>query len=122
MTMPHFGSTVPLAPPLYTSSVYAIPDLDVLDRVYSNEEPGFVYARDAHPNAHHLAATLARLESANWALVCASGMAAMTTTLLALLRQGDRVVAGNSLYGRTSQLLRQELARFGVQAAFVDCS
>src|SRR5258708_10323957 len=92
------GSTTPLAPPLYQSSVYAIPDLDALDRIYSNEEPGFVYARDAHPNAHELAAILSQLEAANWSLVCGSGMAALTASLLALVRSGDRVLASNRLY------------------------
>jgi cystathionine beta-lyase/cystathionine gamma-synthase len=115
------GSTTPLAPPLYQSSVYAIPDLDALDRIYSEQEPGFVYARDAHPNALELAATLAKLEHAEWSLVCASGMAAITASFLSLVRPGDRVVASNQLYGRTSQLLKQELDRFGVKTTFVDC-
>ncbi len=120
MTLPRLGSTVPLVPPLYQSSVYTVPDLDALDRIYSNEEPGFIYARDAHPNAHELAAALARLDAGNWGLVCGSGMAALTASLLALLRSGDRILASNRLYGRSNQLLKQELARFGVQSAFVD--
>src|SRR5439155_5022964 len=51
---------------------------------------------------------------------CGSGMAAITAGLLAVVQQGDRIVASNRLYGRTTQLLSQELARFGVQTAFVD--
>jgi cystathionine beta-lyase/cystathionine gamma-synthase len=120
MTPPRLGSTVPLVPPLYQSSVYTIPDLNALDRIYSNEEPGFIYARDAHPNAHELAATLTRLEAGSWGLVCGSGMAALTASLLALVRSGDRILASRWLYGRSNQLLKQELARFGVQSAFVD--
>src|SRR5947207_15763118 len=100
MTLPRLGSTVPLVPPLYQSSVYTVPDLDALDRIYSNEEPGFIYARDAHPNANELAAALAPLEAGNWGLVCGSGMPALTASLLALVRSGDRIVAGNRLYGR----------------------
>ncbi len=122
MPAPRLGSTVPLVPPLYQSSVYTIPDLDALDRIYSNEEPGFIYARDAHPNAHALAATLGQLEAASWGLVCASGMAALTASLLSLVRSGDRILASNWLYGRSNQLLKQELNRFGVQSAFVNCS
>jgi cystathionine gamma-synthase len=102
--------------------VYTIPDLDTLDRIYSAEEPGYIYARDAHPNAHQLAAILSRLEAASWSIVCASGMAALTASLLALVRSGDRILASNRLYGRSNQLLKQELGRFGVQSAFVDCS
>src|SRR5262245_42748621 len=112
MPAPRLGSTVPLVPPIYQSSVYTVPDLDTLDRIYTNEEPGFIYARDAHPNAHELAATLSQLEAANWSLVCASGMAALTASILALVRGGDRILASRYLYGRSNQLLKQELARF----------
>jgi cystathionine gamma-synthase len=122
MPPPRLGSTFPLVPPLYQSSVYTVPDLDALDRIYSSEEPGFIYARDAHPNAHELAATLSQLESASWSIVGGSGMAALTMSILALVRSGDRILASKYLYGRSNQLLKQELARFGVQSAFVDCN
>jgi cystathionine beta-lyase/cystathionine gamma-synthase len=118
----HLGPTTPLVPPLFQSSVYTLPDLDALDRVTNAEEPGFIYARDAHPNAWHLAGRLAALEGASWAVVCGSGMAAISALLLANLDHGGRVVASSHLYGRTSQLLRDELARFGVQTTFVDTS
>jgi cystathionine beta-lyase/cystathionine gamma-synthase len=114
------GRSVPLVPPLYQSSVYTLPDLDALDRIINAEEPGFIYARDGHPNAKFLAEELARQEGGTWAMVCGSGMAAITATLLATCQQGDRLVASNRLYGRTTQLLGQELARYGVQASFVD--
>jgi cystathionine beta-lyase/cystathionine gamma-synthase len=114
------GSSVPLVPPLYQSSVYTIPDLDVLDRISNGEEPGFIYARDAHPNARELARQLAALEGGQWSLVCGSGMAALSAAVLATVRQGDRILASNRLYGRTTQLLSQELTRFGVQTTFVD--
>src|SRR5438552_1321638 len=114
------GESVPLVPPLYQSSVYTLPDLDALDRILNAEAPGYIYARDGHPNAHHLAEQLAALEGAEWGVVCGSGMAAITAGLLAVVQQGDRIVASNRLYGRTTQLLSQELARFGVQTAFVN--
>jgi cystathionine beta-lyase/cystathionine gamma-synthase len=114
------GVTTPLAPPLYQSSVYALPDLDALDRVSDGQERGFVYARDGHPNAARLAAKLAELEGAEWAAVCGSGMAAVSAVFLATLGKGDRVVATHHLYGRTTQLLREELPRFGVETTFVE--
>jgi cystathionine beta-lyase/cystathionine gamma-synthase len=107
-------------PPLYLSSVYTLPDLDTLDQIMNGEQPGFIYARDAHPNARYLADQLAALEAASWAVVCGSGMAAITAALLAVVKQGDRIVASNNVYGRTTQLLNQELIRFGVQTATVD--
>lgn len=116
------GPSTPLVPPLYQSSVYALPDLDALDRIMEGTEPGFIYARDSHPNARLLAGELTALEGAAWAVVTGSGMAAITAGLLALLKQGDRIVASNRLYGRTTQLFNQELGRFGVQTTFVDAS
>ena len=114
------GRTVPLVSPLYQSSVYTLPDLDALERIADLTEPGFVYARDAHPNAKLLAQKLAEIESGKWAVVCGSGMAAISAALLPLVQQGDRIVASNRLYGRTIQLLGQEIARFGISTTFVD--
>src|SRR5204863_1567307 len=91
------GPSTPLVPPLYQSSVYTLPDLDALDEVMNAGEPGFIYARDSHPNARHLADQLARLEGGAWGVICASGMAAITAPLLALVQQGDRIVASNRL-------------------------
>src|SRR5437764_364142 len=122
MSQPPLGRSTPLVPPLYQSSVYTLPDLDALDRIMNAEEPGYIYARDAHPNARHLAAELATWEAADWAVICGSGMAAISAFLLAILQHGDRLVASNRLYGRTTQLLDQELGRFGVRTAFVDCN
>jgi cystathionine gamma-synthase len=116
------GCSIPLVPPLYQSSVYTLPDLDALDRIMNLEEPGFIYARDAHPNARHLAEQLGELEGAAWSVVTGSGMAAISAIFLACVQQGDRIIASNRLYGRTTQLLNQELLRYGVQTTFVDSS
>jgi cystathionine beta-lyase/cystathionine gamma-synthase len=107
-------------PPLYQCSVYTLPDLDALDHILNAEEPGYIYARDGHPNARYLADQLAALEGASWAVVSGSGMAAITAALVATVQQGERIVASNRLYGRTTQLLTQELTRFGVQTTYVD--
>jgi cystathionine beta-lyase/cystathionine gamma-synthase len=117
---PILGTSQPLVPPLYPAAVYTLPDLDALDRIMNGQEPGFIYARDGHPNAQLLAARIAALEGGQWGIVTSSGMAAITASLLALLQTGDRVVASDKLYGRTAQLLQQELTRFGVGITWVD--
>lgn len=116
---PQLGATWPLASPLFTSSVYTIPDLDTLDAINAGEA-GFIYARDAHPNASLLAARLAQMEGGSWGLACGSGMAALSTAILANTSQGDLLFASDQLYGRTSQLLRSELTRFGLTTEFHD--
>jgi cystathionine gamma-synthase len=122
MSDPQLGPSLPLVPPLYTSAVYNLPDLDALDRVMNGQEPGFFYARDGHPNAKSLADALSRIEGTRWGIVCGSGMGALAAAFLACVSGGDRVIASNRLYGRTTKLLRQELARFGVKTTVVDCN
>ena len=114
------GPSWPLVPPLFQSSVYTLPDLDALDRIMNAEEPGFIYARDAHPNARKLAEELTALEGGTWGAVCGSGMAAISAVILATLQKGDRIVASNRLYGRTTQLFGTELPRYGVTCDFID--
>ena len=117
---PPLGRTIPLAGPLYQSAVYTIPDLDALDRIYNAEDPGFIYARDAHPNALALAGLLAKEEAADWCVINSSGMASISAIVLATLVQGQRIVASNRLYGRTVQLFGPELKRYGITTDFVD--
>ncbi len=116
------GQTAPLVPPIYQSSVYTLPDLDALDAILDEGAAGFIYARDAHPNARRLAQCLADAESAQWGLVTSSGMAAITAIVVATMQQGQRIVASNRLYGRTVQLFAQELGRFGVICETVDAN
>jgi cystathionine beta-lyase/cystathionine gamma-synthase len=119
-SQPPLGQSAPLVPPLYQSSVYTLPDLDALDRIMDARAPGFIYARDGHPNARQLADQLAGLEGAKWSIVCGSGMAAISAVVLGMVGQGDRIVASNRLYGRTTQLFMEELPRFGVTTTLVD--
>jgi cystathionine beta-lyase/cystathionine gamma-synthase len=72
------------------------------------------------PNQLAIHRTLATLENAPAALVAASGMAAISTTLLTLLSEGGHLLAQNCLYGGTHDLLTQELPRLGIECSFID--
>lgn len=72
------------------------------------------------PNHDALHAKLAALEGGEAALVTSSGMAAISTTLLTLLRPGDHVIAQRGLYGGTHALLLEDLASLGIETTFVD--
>src|SRR5579863_1068897 len=119
---PSLGETVPLVTPIYQSSVYTIPDLDALDAIMQGGEPGYIYARDSHPNARQLAQLLAEMEAAKWGVITGSGMAAISAIVLATVQQGQRILASNRLYGRTVQLFNNELTRFGVNTEYVDAN
>ncbi len=108
------STSKPLVPPLDLSIVYTLRSLDHVDAIYNKAEPGYIYARDGHPNATQLAAKIATLEAADAGLVCASGMAAEAALFLAGLGQGEDVALSEGLYGRTVGLITRELARFGV--------
>lgn len=82
---------------------------------------GYEYARSANPTRDAVEARLATLEQAKHALACASGVAAETLVLLALLRSGDHVVAFDDLYGGSRRLFSQVFAeRFNLTFSFVD--
>ena len=116
------SATGPLVPPLNLSVVYRMAGLDQVDAVSRKEADGYVYARDGHPNADQLAAKVAALEGAETAVVCASGMAAESAALLALLDGGGHVALSEGVYGRTATLVARELARFGIGHARFDAT
>ncbi|MCL4275194.1 MAG: cystathionine gamma-synthase [Anaerolineales bacterium] len=80
---------------------------------------GYEYSRTLNPTRKALQDCLAELESGQWGLVFASGMAA-TDTVLRMLAQGDHVVAGNDVYGGTFRLFDKILRRFGLDFTFAD--
>ncbi len=120
--LPHAHHGEPLVPPLELSAVYRMRDPDEADVVLSGAEPGYVYARDGHPNAEALAEKCRLLHSAERGAVCASGMGALAAAVLALAKSGDEVVLSDQLYGKSVQLLKSELARLGISAKLVDTS
>lgn len=83
-------------------------------------EQGYVYARTGNPTRDALEEKLAALEGASFATAYSSGMAAITTLLLALLEEGSTVVAGDDLYGGTRRLFDRVMAKFGVRVIYVD--
>ncbi len=111
----------PLVPPLSLSVVWTLASLDQVDDIYEGRAPGYIYARDGHPNATQLAAKVADLEGAEAALVCASGMGAEAAALLTLLDGGGHVALADGVYGKTGRLVR-ELARFGVTSDRFDAN
>ncbi|MDJ0826755.1 MAG: aminotransferase class V-fold PLP-dependent enzyme [Rhodobacter sp.] len=106
--------------PLQPSVVYASESPDALDAQYEGGSPGYTYAREGHPNADVLATKIDALEEAEGGLILGSGMAAITATMLGLLKTGDHVVGGNQLYGRSLRMLAEELPRFGVATTMAD--
>ena len=106
--------------PIQPSVVYASDDADALDDQYEGRAKGYTYAREGHPNAEALAGLINGMEGAEHGLVIGSGMAAVTTALLANLKAGDHIIGADQLYGRSLRLLREDLPRFGIETSLVD--
>ncbi|PWE33183.1 cystathionine gamma-synthase [Maritimibacter sp. 55A14] len=110
----------PLVTPLEPSVVYTTESPDELDAIYEGRVPGHTYAREGHPNADVLAAKIDWLEGAEDGLLTGSGMAALSAILMGVLIEGDHVIGGNQLYGRSMRMLRQELPRMGFGVSLAD--
>lgn len=112
--------TEPLAPPIYPSAVYRCRDTEQAAALMAGELQGYIYSREGHPNAQLLQDRCRSLHGAEAAVVCGSGMAALSAALLALLERGDHVVVSNRLYGQSLNLLVNEAARLGITSTVVD--
>lgn len=111
--------TAPLASPIYPSAVYRCASPSEADQMLGGAADGYVYSRDRQPNSDLLAAKIKALHGTDRVAICGSGMAATSAVALACLKQGDHVVVGDQMYGRTFGLLR-ELGHFGVTYTTVD--
>ena len=108
------------AVPIYQTTSYVFDDTDHAANLFSLAEPGYIYTRLNNPTADILEQRLASLEGGIAAVATSSGSAALATTLLTLLKTGDHIVASNSLYGGTYNLLNVTLPRYGITTTFVD--
>ncbi|MBI3666777.1 MAG: PLP-dependent transferase [Acidobacteria bacterium] len=115
------GSFVPVTTPIYSASSFFYPELETLDRVFGNEIPGQNYTRYGNPTSNALEEQVAALEGGEWALACASGMAALHLAVTAALADRRKsIVAGPVLYGATIRLLTEILVPAGVEVHFAD--
>ncbi|MCK8480873.1 O-acetylhomoserine aminocarboxypropyltransferase/cysteine synthase family protein [Psychroserpens algicola] len=110
------------AVPIYQSTAYVFDDSDDAAGRFNLSVPGFIYTRLNNPTNDILEQRIAALEGGIAAVATASGTAAISTTLLTLLKAGDHIVASNSLYGGTYNLLSVTLPRHGITTTFVDPS
>jgi len=86
---------------------------------FSGEDEGFVYSRFANPTVRMFEQRLASLEGGEDCLATSSGMAAILSTCLAALRTGDHVLCAAGVFGATTQLFSNLLARFGIEVSYV---
>ena len=104
---------------LYLTSSFVFSSAAEAAARFSGEVEGNVYARFTNPTVTAMQQRLAALEGAEACVATASGMAAILSTVMALLSAGDHVVASRGLFGATQQLFGNILSRFGIETTFV---
>ena len=109
-----------LAPPIYQNSTFRFATADESAAAFADEDAGYVYTRWGNPTQSVLERKIAALEGGEAALATASGMAAASISLLTLLEGGDGVVAMDSLYSASHNLLNDALRSMGIETTFVN--
>lgn len=106
--------------PLVESTAFAYPTAEEIEAVFAGRDAGFVYSRIANPTVRAFEARFTALEDGLGAIALSSGMAAISSLVLALAGSGEEIVAGSSLFGGTYSLFQHTLRRYGIGVRFVD--
>jgi O-succinylhomoserine sulfhydrylase len=104
---------------LYLTSSFVFDNAAQAAARFSGAEAGMVYGRFSNPTVAMMQERLAALEGAEGCIATASGMAAILSTVMALGKAGDHIVAARSIFGATQQLFGNIFSRFGVETTFV---
>jgi O-acetylhomoserine (thiol)-lyase len=106
--------------PIVQSSAFAYPTAEALEDIFRGRQAGQVYTRLGNPTTESLERRLTLLDEGLAGIVTASGMAAITTAALTILRAGDEVLSSSSIFGGTFSLFRDTLSNYGIGVRFVD--
>jgi O-succinylhomoserine sulfhydrylase len=112
-----FGET---SEALFLTQGYVYPTAEDCEARFSGKVPGYVYSRYSNPTMNMFEQRMAAFEGAEAARSTATGMAAVTTALMGLVRAGDHVVAAKALFGSCLWVIEEWLPRFGVTSTLVN--
>ncbi len=116
----HTARTHPVIPPIYQTTTFELDDQAYDDIQGTGGLHETWYSRFSNPTVQAAADDVSRLEGAAHGMMTASGMAAIATTLVTLLRAGDTVVASKQVYGDTGDLFERDLPAFGIEVVRID--
>ena len=108
------------AEPIFTTSSYVFASAAEAAARFSDEQPGNIYSRFTNPTVRTFEQRLAAMEGAESCVATASGMSAILSTCLGLLKSGDHIVSSRSIFGSTTMLFTNFLAKLGIETTFVD--
>ncbi len=107
--------------PIHPSVAYGYEDARQLAEVFQGKRPGYNYGRQLNPTVTALQERVTKMEGGIASVAFATGMAAIASTLLSLLREGDHIVSSAYLFGNTNSLFLT-LQRLGIEVSFVDAT
>ena len=114
------ATTKSRAVPIYQTTSFVFEDTQEGAELFALQKAGNIYTRITNPTTSAFEERIVALEGGVGALATASGMAAITYTILALAHAGDHVVSASTIYGGTFNLLKETLPRYGITTTFVD--
>jgi O-succinylhomoserine sulfhydrylase len=106
--------------PLYLTSSFVFDDAEQARAMFADEITGNIYSRYSNPNTDEFVAKLCLMEGTEDGIATASGMAAMFSSMAALLKSGDHILACRSVFGSTHQILNTIFPRFGITYTYTD--
>ncbi|WP_114783809.1 trans-sulfuration enzyme family protein [Botryobacter ruber] len=106
--------------PLYLTSSFLFENAEQARAVFADEEQGNIYSRYSNPNVDELLEKVCYLEGAEDGFAFASGMAAIFSSMAALLKSGDHVLAARAVFGSTHQLLTKVFSKWGITHSYAD--
>jgi methionine-gamma-lyase len=115
-------STGAVVTPIYETSTFAFPSTKILLEVMQRKRKGNVYTRWWNPTNQAAESKIADLECAQSALLFSSGMAAISSAILTVVRSGDHVVSMRDVYGATFEFMSEFLPKINVEVTFVDAN
>ena len=116
-----FGEFGDVNPSITDSATFTFMEGETMEKTFQGETEGcFLYSRHWNPSNAYLAQALAAMENTEAAWVTASGMAAITCTMLQICSQGDHIVSSRTTYGGTYAFLSNYIGKFGIEVTFVD--
>lgn len=111
-----------VAPPIFQSSIFCFDNFDDFRSALANEAESYIYSRGNNPTVNLCEEKIAALEHAERAKLVSSGVAAISSAIMAYLKQGDHAVCVGSAYGWAGYMFHTFLKRFGVDVTFVEGS
>ncbi|WP_183250508.1 O-succinylhomoserine sulfhydrylase [Bradyrhizobium sp. cir1] len=105
---------------LFLTQGYVYNSAEECEARFKGEDPGFIYSRYSNPTIAMFERRMIELEGAEAARSAATGMAAVTTAILAPLKAGDHVVASRALFGSCLYVIQDLLPRYGIETTLVD--